>query len=228
MSDFHVIMAHREAEPTVRRHLRFWRQPGGPLLFYSSVDKKLLVDGHQNLVFGKSGHHGVESIARFRFLLKHMSTRAAEYDRLIIWEYDSFCVSPRMPETNPDVVTANAFINHDPAFSAKWHTHAPLVIPMAILQRLVPVMEKLPNDAEFGFWDRWMGQLCALAGVEIESFCEGRKDGFSMNTFHEANFPVLKQAVLNGVRVIHGVKDAAALKIITDNSPWLPLPNQTK
>jgi hypothetical protein len=221
---FYIIMAHADARPTVLRHLPYWRHNAGtgPILLFFPIDATLNVDGCEHLAYGRRGHHGPESIQRFRFLLKHLVSRASAYDRVIIHEYDSICISPRFPETPENVVCANAFFNRDqdPRFTEKMYTHPPLVIPLPFLQRIVDVMASVPIEVGGYFWDRHFGSLCDRVGIEIVSFCEHTKQGYSKNTIEPEHWPSFKMAVQSGARVFHGIKTPEALNVLRA-SPWV-------
>lgn len=206
------------------RHLPLWRKSGAQLLFFSPANACLVIPGFENLAWGAAGHHGEESIVRFKYMLTHLLGRiTGDVKRLWIAEYDSFCVSPALPETEPGKVYANAFFNHDtdPRFTEKMFCHPMICIDIALLRKIVEQMAKTPLNVGGYFWDRYFGKVVEDAGIEIVSFAEQTGQGFSINTIHESHYPACKAAVVNGARIFHGVKDKAALDLITKNSPWI-------
>lgn len=231
-TDFIVVMCHSsdDCKSAIIRHLPYWQQHGAPILFYSPADKPLFIPAHQNLAWGKAAHHGPASIERFRYLLDHMIHRAAGAKRLIIHEYDSLCISKEFPQTDPDKVYANAFFNrdNDPRFSEKMYCHPPLVIPITLLPKIVEAGNALGNESGGGFWDRAFGKWCDTAGVEIVSFTEHTRQGYSQNTVEPAHYGSLLTNVTAGVRVFHGVKNEIVLGMIRDNSPWILHSNDAK
>lgn len=226
MKSYTVIMAHKEAATQLALHMPFHRQntEGSPILIFCPSDSNLYVNGCEHLFSGRCGHHGAHAIERFRFLLNHLKDRCAGYDRLIIHEWDSICVSPRFPDTRMDAVSANAFYNREPSetYREKMYTHPPLAIPMALMPRICEAMAKLPNDSCGGMWDRFFGLALEMAGIEIVSFCEHTGDGFSMNTIEPEHYPRLHKSVMNdAARVFHGVKNQTVLDIIKISTPWI-------
>lgn len=220
---FHIIMCHSDlaALATLKRHLPYWERLGGPLLFFSPVDKAVRIDNHQALVYGRASHNGPSSIDRFRFLLKHMASRAGSFRRLVIWEYDALAISHRFPETRDDCVTANAFTNHErDKFSSRFYTHPPIVIPMTLMPKIVEAMAGVPNEAEGAFWDRWLPVVIERAGIEIVSFVEHLKTGYSQNTVEIEHLDSFYKAIVRGARVFHGIKTPNMLSMIVGVSPW--------
>lgn len=220
MKSYTVVMCHTEAKPTVLRHLPYWQTP---LMLFCPVDAPLHIEGAEHLFYGHRQHHGSDAIARFRYLLNHLRDRCSGYDRLIIHEYDSICVSPEFPGTASHAVTANAFYNRDtdPRFTERMYTHPPVTIPMSLLPALCEAMQQVPNDAGGSFWDRWFGQVCDVAGIEIISFCEHTHQGYSQNTIEEEHRPSALAAAQRGARVFHGVKTPEMLAAILAVSPWV-------
>lgn len=223
MKTYQVVMCHKAAKDTVLRHLPYWQAQGTPVMIFCPVDGAVQMDGCEHLYWGRCEHHGAHSIARFRFLINHLKDRCAAYDRVVIWEYDSICLSPELPETRSDAVTANAFYNRDDnaRFKEKMFTHPPLFIPLNLMGKLCDAMKFVSNDDEGSFWDRWFGYVCDLAKVEIVSLCEHTKQGYSQNTIEREHEMTAVAASSRGVRVFHGVKTPEMLNVIRLASPWI-------
>lgn len=225
MKTFSVIMGHKEAQPQIRRHLPFHRAnaAGEPIMLFCPTDAPVYEDGCEHLYWGRRAHHGPDALARFKFLFKHLQGRCGAFDRIVIHEGDSLCVSTKFPDTDPSKVYGNAFYNRDnnPAFLEDMYLHPPLAIPVPLLPRINAVMQSLPNDTALGFWDRFLGLVLKRAGIEIISFAEHTKQGYSQNTIHPDSYERLKVACRLGDRVFHGVKDKPTLDVIVSNSPWV-------
>lgn len=191
------------------RHFQYWQELGHDILLFSPSDAAVSVAGISGITTGKAQHHGVQSIKNFRGVLEHMA--GLGYDRHAFFEYDSICLGP-LPEFKGDLA---AIIYHDsnPGFTGKMFCHPPILFTASGLNRLVEEFKQMPFDAEQGFWDRWIGLAIERAGlVYTDLLTDGR--GWSRNTIYEVHHKDLFNAILRGVKVIHGIKDQQTLEVI--------------
>lgn len=204
-----VVMAHGAAQKTFERHFVEWEKHGADMLIICPVDDKINCPGIQVMAMGKREHHGLAALTRFFGLLQHVEGMG--YEHVIIHEYDSFCLgaNPKLDWT--DDIAGNSFGEDNPNanFEGKMYVHPPLIFSLAGIKRITAA---LPSQVyEQGFWDRWLGRMIEITGATHHNF---GPIGFSLNTIHAAHYPALKDAVRNGARWIHGVKDAETYKLL--------------
>lgn len=218
-----TIMAHgdREAQKAFDRHLDFWRAHGLPLLVMCPEDSQVRT-GLQILLIGKRGHHGVNGNMRFRALLETLVK--LDYDRHIIFEYDSLCLVPDIPAGNKDGVYGMVF-NDDRAvrslpgsrkeFEGRTFIHPPIVLNRFTMLQVLDSMSGIPDDVEHGFWDRWLGLACERRNIPVHCF-RSHGLGYSQNTIGKAELPEACESAAHGAVLFHGVKSKEALQAIVD------------
>lgn len=213
MSALVTIMAHGEphAVQTFYRHLPFWRAHGFPLLVMCPEDSQVpAAPNLPVLAIGKRSHHDAEANLRFRTLL--MLLAQTQYDRHIIYEYDSLCLSPELPSIERGV-WGNVFKeeNPKPPFQSPFYIHPPLIVDDRTLTRLVEHQGYVTDDAEGGFWDRWLGALCLAARVKPKTLGD---HGYSKNTIESRHLAEACAMAAEGTSLFHGVKDAITLQYL--------------
>lgn len=207
-----AIYAHLQAKATFERHFQFWealKQPGDEIMMFCPADAPLQMPGVMSQVFGKAQHHGRNAIDHFRSQMEHMA--GLGFDRYAWFEYDSICLGP-LPEFVGQMA-ANFFHDDGKSFTAKIYCHPPLLFTAAGLQAIVKEFQDMPSNSEAGYWDRWLGLAIERTGIIYHDLL-GKGEGYSHNTIHESQHKDLYRAVLNGARLIHGIKDEATLEVI--------------
>lgn len=213
-------MAHgdADAQQTFERHLPFWRAHALPILVMCPRDS-VVKTGLQTLLIGKRCHHGAEANIRFRTLLETLAK--TEYDRHVIFEYDSLCLVPELPYVKHDAVGAIWFVDSrevkscplgNKPFIGSCYSHPPLIMSTHVMNQVIESMWGLPEDCEYGMWDRYLGLACQRG--EIKRTPLG--SAFSMNTIRNGDAPNACAAARNGTVIFHGVKSAKVLEQIMD------------
>jgi hypothetical protein len=202
-------MAHGEprAQITFDRHLPFWRQHEVPIFVVCPSDLQVRT-GLQLVPIGKRQHHGAMANSRMRLLLKWLG-QSTKSQWVIIHEYDSLCLS-EVPGAiwEKNVLWANVFPNNDRNFKGRFYFHPPLLIPREILTGICRSVSLVSDDAEHGFWDRWLGLVCQIAAIPFQTY---GTYGFSRNTIQPHDLPEAILAIRAGARMIHGIKDPQVL-----------------
>lgn len=204
-------MAHAEpaAEDTFNRHLVFWRRLGHDISVMCPSDSQVKT-GLPVMPIGTRCHNGPEANRRFRNLLEILAM--TDYERYVIFEYDSICLSPTLPnEIDGRGLWCNLFGEDQPAargFLGSHFTHPPLVMDKETLRDIVRAGTDVPDEAERGFWDRWLGLVCERGCIPMRGYA---RLGFSKNTIAEAELPEAVQAVRGGAVMIHGIKSENVL-----------------
>lgn len=208
-----TIMAHGEshAQQTFFRHLPFWRAHGLPILVTCPENSKVAAPASlPMLTIGRASHHDAEANRRFRTLLGILAR--TEYDRHIIFEYDSLCISPELPDEvlHSRGLFGNVFnaLPGDARFTAGQYIHPPLIVDRETLNRLLESAPDVPDESEGGFWDRWLGKLCEVARVKPKSFGDL---GYSQNTIEEHHLNDAEMAARDKAVFFHGVKTSRTL-----------------
>lgn len=210
MNTLIVIMAHRDIQPTFDRHLYEWEKHGHDIVVYCPKDS--IVDTHHRIwAFGPRGHHGADANKRFKELIYMLALTT--YERFMICEYDSYCLSPVLPFFRVDafhdaLLCGNVFRDDRPdrGFIGTTFIHPPLILTKSALSILVPALKALADECERGFWDRMLGLACEERGIPTLDFLRHGL-GFSRNTIEAADIASMVAAVRKGAVMIHGVKD---------------------
>ena len=210
-----TIMAHAAAEDTFTRHYPFWEaheKEGAELLFIFPEGQAIRGLGKPSLEIGKAEHDGIQAMMRFRSVLMHLAS-LTEIERHVFLEYDSFILGP-LP-TLFTSIAGNIFSENSPAWRGRSFIHPPFMVEANALRKVVAEFNKLPMGVENGMWDRALGLASEMANITRLSWIENGY-GYSQNTIHPEHFEACTQAILNGAHALHGVKDEACLKVITE------------
>lgn len=201
-----TIMAHGKAQETFDRHFHRWEALGHKLLIFCP-ENDLVKTGHPVLAWGEACHHGAHAIERFRNLLLHLER--TPFDRFIIQEYDSFSLAE--PTFREHTLYGNAFGTEDHRWLSKVFLHPPLAFDRFTLERLVAASGMIPDHAERGFWDRWLGLVCGLSGIRFQGW---GIEGFSQNTIEPDQIKDAVAARQAGAIHFHGCKTAVCFEAI--------------
>lgn len=220
MKNLSMIMAHKEAQETVERHLPFWINEN-PNIVFTCPQNSMITSSYPVVGIGKAGHHSTDAIQRFKAILKFMTTMRSdwytlhEYDSIIFGSVDDLPSEPnvlycnqnpkhKMPENwNPEMIPNWGFKGfHFP--------HPPLRMDYNTLCRLSEGFDKEPDDCERGFWDRAVGYVCEKNNIEMRGWEEL---GCSHNTIHPGH--LLEWAIQRkkeGAICYHGIKEKEVLE----------------
>lgn len=202
-----AIHCHHGVEDVIERHEPFWRAHGHDFVYLCPQDRPITNRPH--LSAGFQGHAGPVSIDRFRRawkLLEHL-----EYDRYVIFEYDSLCISGDLPETLSGL-WGNRFENEDSRFKAKRYFHAPWILTLRTLSSLNAIMHVMPSNTEGGYFDRFLGYALETSKIPGNDLKEAGF-GYSQNTIDERFYEGMQKAILNGATCLHGVKSKECLSL---------------
>lgn len=207
-----VVMAHAEAQATYDRHYRFWKAHDCDMLVVCPQDS-VVQTKEQVLAIGRRSHHGEEANARFLSMLSFLE--AMDYFDFIVHEYDSLCIDPDAAEefplthgSNPKL-RGNRWDNTEPnRFHGKHYFHPPLSFGKEVLKQLNQAALKVHPRDEEGFWDRLVGWMADIAGLETGTWGD---NGFSRNTIEPEHLLGAVSARRNGAVWLHGIKDARTL-----------------
>jgi hypothetical protein len=180
-------------------HWAGYHRAGFPIELFAPEDKPI----KGATLYGKACHHGPDSIRRFKWLFDHLA--GALHDWVWIHEYDSgFYGAVDFDYSKPGLYGNYHYAEPVAPFTATRYVHPPLCMDRASLVALSRTMQGMPDDAEGGFWDWYLGRAAEIAGVEQRPF---GAQGFSRNTVSLAIKRELDQAIAGGAWLFHGVKD---------------------
>lgn len=205
-----TIMAHKDSQATFDRHAPYWADHGWPVAVTCPIDSPVKTD-FAKFPIGHRCHHGPEAIRRFREILMWIWKVGADWN--LIYEYDSLCLTPKVPEECFRLrgLWANVFPNNDHKFRGSFYTHPPLLVDHGTLTDIVK--HPLPDTFERGFWDRWLGLVCERAKIPVHHY---ENLGFSRNTIESCHLVNGVAAVIEGAVMIHGIKTDEALRVLSD------------
>ena len=207
------ILAHKAVQSTFARHFRHWEalvEKPDDITVWCPANARVDCPGIAIQAIGPAQHAGAEAIIRIVTILQHCRD-VGGYDQVALFEYDSLCLGGKLPEFVEDF-GANVFQEDYPGkqFTANFFTHPPLVIKVAALSRLCDAFTGMRFSDEAGYWDRWLGVALERSKLSIYNFRHHTK-GFSLNTIHPEHEKDLRELVLGGATMIHGIKSQAAL-----------------
>lgn len=226
-------MSHREAFDTWERHRPYYESHGHDIIVYSPVDSVCPPSGHLGILYGNRGHHSPEANRRFKRLISFLATTV--YDRFVVHEYDSLCLTPTVPrffewdhsgqtigggpakDWDRPFLCANVFRDNRPdrGFVGTTFCHPPLIFTRVGLHIINTHLQQLADDCESGFWDRMLGLACENAGIEPMDFMKHGL-GFARNTVEVSDLADAHDAAAAGAIMFHGIKSELALRAIKD------------
>lgn len=215
-------MSHKGAQETFDRHLPLFAAHGCDIIVYSPCDAPCETRGHLGVLYGTASHHDAMANRRFKRLLSFLAN--TNYDRHFICEYDAFCIKPNIPiffewgdfqekDFTRPYLAANVFRDNSPdrKFVGTTFCHPPLLFSRQGLATILPHLNALADDCEFGFWDRYLGLACENAGIEPMDFMKHGL-GFARNTIEFGrDCTDATDAAANGAIFFHGCKSVEAL-----------------
>jgi hypothetical protein len=213
-----LVLAHGKAADVCRRHEQVWRKNCDKLIYFTPVDDPLIRTGTElglrtQYSVGKSKAYSADTNIRTREALRLASLTYYEYVLLI--EYDSliFGAIPEQYVPPADGVSAPVFHNNDPKFKGKFYLHFPQLFTRTAVQAVVAAMDALPDDAERGFTDRYVGLAVQNAGIPVLDL---NPTGFvcTHNEIDEPKLPAVLAAYKKGARWSHGVKTEKIFKTL--------------
>jgi hypothetical protein len=233
MKNISIIMAHKQAQETVERHLPFWEKENPNILFTCPQDSMMSLPNYNIVEIGKAAHHSSEAIRRFKSILRFMTTIRSDWYTL--HEYDSIIFGPveSLP-SEAGVLYCNQNPEHKPpenwdpdnhpegwnhrgydGFKGFHFPHPPLRMDYDTLCKLSEAFDKEPDYCERGFWDRAVGYVCEKNKIKMIGWGEL---GCSHNTIHPGEgWPRCKWAVQRkkeGAICYHGIKDKEVLEAL--------------
>ena len=213
MSILTTILAHKEAQDCVDRHLPHWKAQTDKLIIFTPEDSRIDTTERQ-ISFGHACHHGAHAIERLYWLLTWLE--GTDFNEFIIHEYDSISLArPSVfNDTVSDAYPSLQGIWFDTEYNYQWigssFVHPPLAMRRLGLESCVAQLGGLPFHCNRGMWDRVLG--LAMSFVR----CEFSPPGYSHNTIAEEHYSSLAEAIKNGARHFHGVKSKETLDFILE------------
>jgi hypothetical protein len=122
-------------------------------------------------------------------------------DHHLIFEYDSFCLSPRfVPQLG---FCGNIFVEKEACFMAYRYCNPPWAIDRGSILKIWEAATRWPDIYEGGYADRYFSALAMIAGVPILPHLP---TGYSQGHVTEEHIRDLKSAIYGGATMIHGIK----------------------
>jgi hypothetical protein len=203
-----VIIAHGNGIAAFRRHEKFWKALEAPILVVAPEDDPVETS-HEKLTFGLAQRNGRDSIKRLHALFDWLSVR--EWERCVIYEYDSFSLLPTLPTGGGlhGIVFHN---NESPKFMSPRYVNPPWCFDRAAFYALHAKAKAYPTLYEQGEADRWISALAFLAGVPLFDY---EPKGFSRGMITSGDVGGLTHAIkeLHAIH-FHGCKQEWVLRAI--------------
>jgi hypothetical protein len=213
-----IVLAHGKVADVCRRHEPVWRKNCNELFYFTPTDDPFAPNGDKlglarQYSVGRSKAYSSDTNVRAREALRFASLTYYEYVLLI--EYDSLIFGPIPEKYVPptDGVSAPVFHNADPKFRGKFYTHFPQMFTRTAVQAVVAAMTALPDGAEHGFTDRYVGLAIENAKVPVLDL---NPTGFvcTHNEIDEKKLPDVLAQYKKGARWSHGVKTEKIFKAL--------------
>lgn len=206
-----IVHGHGAIQATFDRHLPFWEAHGHLITVFSLTDDPLNPRGHNHIKFGTRGRGGPKAHERNLNWLSYMAKK--QFDRFLIYEYDAFSLDPNV--TVPKGLSGNIFPCYDSFIALRYPGH-PMGIDSHSAFKMLEVAKEYPEMTEGGHIDRYYGALAQLAGVPLFPWIPA---GYCQNSITIEFISQAIEAVKNGARMIHGVKDERTLKALVGALP---------
>lgn len=211
-----LVLAHGKKRATCERHLPQWRAIAETVLFATPCDDPISLETKDMFQFtwGRSSLYDAHTNLRTREALRF--ALRLEWDQLVFCEYDAILWEWPKFHVEHNQIVASMFVNVDPTFVSPIYLHSPIIFGSKdALAKVVAVMDVLPDDAERGFGDRYIGLAAQFSGLEI---VDGHARGisFSQNHIDERWVGQAVAARKRGALLMHGIKDDYVYRAIRD------------
>lgn len=199
-----------------RRHVPFYMSHytvyDGYLMICSQVGNELFHDGFETIVIGGGEYIGTQAIDRWTKQFSAVFKHHPDADWYWYQEADSLSLKPTIPDDilSKEGIHGPRIENADPKFLAPYYFNVPLLISHNTMERLCRSFGKLPLDAEYGSFDRWVSRLMIQENLPHYPF---GKYGFTEGPIADNRADVLRKAIAGGAQFIHGVKTIPILDV---------------
>lgn len=205
-----TVIAHGNGIAAFRRHLPLWKahNPDAGLVLVPTDDPIEQSESPWPVVaLGLAQHSGAHSRTRLVWLLQHLA-ELADCSHFVIFEYDSFCLSPSF--TFQKGFIGNLFANSCGAdFLAPRYANPPWMIDRRSLTLMCRASKKWPDLIEQGEADRYLSGLAWLSNVPV---LPHSPVGFSKGWITETDIAEMRKAIYGGATMIHGIKQKWTLE----------------
>ncbi len=201
-----IVLAHGKVAETVARHLPQWQKFADQIIFFTPADDPL-PSTYWQYSLGSSKAYSADTNRRCRAAFGFAAL--SHYEYVLVFEYDSLIFGDSIPERilpPRDGISAPGFMNADPKFKGSMYLHFPQLYTHAAMQATFQAMRNLPDDAEHGFTDRFVG--LAVEEASCVPVFDLNPTGFvcTHNEIDEKKLPDVLEKYKAGARWSHGVK----------------------
>lgn len=218
-----LVLGHGGQTPCIGRHLPIWRKFHDEVILCTPADDPVKGLDVWQFTWGKSGHYCADTNLRTREALTFAG--AMNFETLTLCEYDALLWRWPADEVqrilrdresidsrDPGFIFGSRFWNDDVKFQGKFYLHTPLIMDRLAVWSLVEAMEDLPDDAEGGFGDRYIGLAAERAEIGI---IDGHKLGlsYSQNQIEAKHYAPMAEAIRSGICFTHGIKHLRAFEV---------------
>lgn len=215
-----IVLAHGKAREAVLRHEPIWLQNCDRLVYFTPCDDPLRLPGRIEYSVGKSCNYCADTNLRCREALRFANMTGTDRIMLIEWDSMIFGPVPGILEENFDVVTPQFWDFGNAQFQGTTFLHFPILLTGWGAHELVRHMDNIPDGAEGGFTDRYIGYAAQKAKSYIGDMHKLIPSlVYTQNHIDLEKLPDAIDAYRRGARWSHGIKDAAVfdtLKNIVD------------
>lgn len=197
-----TIIAHGNGLAAFRRHKPLWAAHDAATLVVVPEDDP--IDQSESpwpvIHVAKAQHNGPESKIRLQWILEYLAS--LELPRYVIYEYDSFCLSPKihLQRGFAGNVKANKYPER---FLAPRYANPPWVLDYGSLVAMLKASRRWPDLVEEGEADRYLSALAWLGNVPVLPHAP---PGYSDGCITEYEITYLRKAIYGGSTMIHGIK----------------------
>lgn len=224
-----VVLAHGAAQATIRRHLPFWTRSCGRVVVVVPNEQGFSLPGAEVIeAVDDGGAYSPSTNVRARHALAHALELGYPYTMLL--EYDSLAWGSIPDRAVPEhgAMAACRWPNEPVSpipgkeFISPFYLHFPHIYTRLALELVVGTLEEsVPDDAEHGYTDRYLGLGVHRSGVPVLDWkAMGLTYSWENISKHEHRVVECIHAVAGGALFSHGIKDEASLRRILAVSPW--------
>lgn len=206
-----VVLNVGNEDEICKTFLPYWQKSGCDLMFSSPLNAPSALEGVKHVRFGRAltGKADENWFYQSRVLDTMKYCLGLDYDAFLFTQYDSIALG-HLPEIGTDDCVQHLCGGDAKPFKSSFFVHPPYCFGKNRLRQFVEAADKYPIETtEFGVQDRWLSLI-----LEEQKIPWQQSNAWTWSA-NAIDTPELMQsarnAVKNGIRFFHGVKNAQTL-----------------
>lgn len=210
-----VVLNTSEEEQQCNDFLPLWSLSGCSVILSSPADKPCCIAGAGSLIIGRSYNRDDRSTwsnYQHRVLETMRAVVDMDYDSYAFTQYDSITFGP-LPLPQSDECWSHIAGGRQEGFESDFFLHPPWLFGKSALRRFIDEADRHPITIENGVMDYWIANIITKANIKLINTAPDVS--WSANSIDTPELvDSAKQAIHNGVAMVHGVKNTKQLSAI--------------